>query len=664
MQQITEKTPAKKTRRFASGRRYLLRISFIILFDLIIAMGVPLFSLLVAYDFDKVLISAAQRDMLYLATPFFAVLAVAIYYIAHLYSVIWTYVSFDILYRVFAADTLLLLIQFIYLKVSGVSFPLRFWLIEIMLIIFLTTLNRFFYRFVVSLVKFLGVFRNRDSLQRALLVGAGEAGNILIRESKRSSDMGIKFVAAVDDNPGKNQRYLEGVRVMGNRNDVPALVRKLKIDVIVLAIPTASPQNRREVLEICKQTKKKILIMPSVSSMVMSDGRKQEHSLGERLRDIRMEDLLGRDPIEVNNMELSEYISGQRVLITGAGGSIGSELARQIASFGPQQLILLDIYENGVYDVQMELQRAYPQLNMPVLIASVRDAHRMETIFASYKPQLVFHAAAHKHVPLMEFSPNEVVKNNVRGTYLCARMAAKYECERFVLISTDKAVNPTNIMGASKRLCEMIIQDINLKCDTTDFVAVRFGNVLGSNGSVIPLFRKQIEQGGPVTVTHPDIIRFFMTIPEAVNLVLQAGAYARGGEIFILDMGEPVKILDLARNMIYMAGYEPGKEIEIIFTGLRPGEKLYEEILVAEEGLTKTPNNKIFIGKPIEFDHESFDRSIEDLMALAWKDGDGNKMRAAIRRLVPTYNYKGPVMPHVEITPDPEQSMVEAGHAG
>ena len=623
---------------FHSGR-YVLRLAFIVLFDIAIAAALPLFSLWMAYNFNLHPLSYAQRDLLLAFMPFFCALAIVVYYVARLYSVIWTYISIDIFYRGVLADLFLLLIQFSYIWLSRVHFPLNFYFIEFLLFTTLTTANRFFYRSVVFLIKSLSSWPYSQKRRRALLIGAGEAGHVLIKEAKTSDALDFRVVVAVDDNPNKHNRYIEGVKICGGRDKIPELVRRYGIDVLILALPTAQTLERQKILAICQDTKKDILIMPSVSEMMKAEGQDDAKVLSHKLRNIRMEDLLGREPVEVNVREIARDLSDKSVLITGAGGSIGSELARQIASFSPAHLILLDIYENNIYDIQMELQRRYPNLHLTVLIASVRDAHRVKTIFAHYRPQYVYHAAAHKHVPLMEHNPNEVVKNNVRGTYLCAHYAARYGARRFVLISTDKAVNPTNIMGASKRLCEMVIQDLNEKSPRTDFVAVRFGNVLGSNGSVIPLFRSQIEQGGPVTVTHPEIIRFFMTIPEAVNLVLQAGCYACGGEIFVLDMGEPVKILDLARNMIYLAGYEPERDIQIVFTGLRPGEKLYEEILMEEEGLKRTPNRKIFVARPIDFEHQGFEKRIEALMDLAWRDQQGSAIREAISRLVPTYHY-------------------------
>ena len=393
-------------------------------------------------------------------------------------------------------------------------------------------------------------------------------------------------------------------------------------------MPSASAKDRKEIIEICRETGCDIKTLPGIYQLLNG-----EVSVG-KLRRVEIEDLLGRDPIRVNLDEIMDYVSGKVVMVTGGGGSIGSELCRQIAGHQPKQLIILDIYENNAYDIQMELREKYPELNLVVLIGSVRNTHRINTIFEKYRPEIVYHAAAHKHVPLMEDSPNEAIKNNVFGTYKTAKAADKYGAKRFVLISTDKAVNPTNIMGASKRMCEMVIQMMNAR-SKTDFVAVRFGNVLGSNGSVIPLFKKQIEQGGPVTVTHPDIIRYFMTIPEAVSLVLQAGAYAKGGEIFVLDMGEPVKILDLAKNLIRLSGYKVDEDIKIEFTGLRPGEKLYEELLMNEEGLQDTPNKLIHIGKPIDFDMEKFEHQLQELYEIANRDSES--IKDAVKIIVPTY---------------------------
>ena len=439
-----------------------------------------------------------------------------------------------------------------------------------------------------------------------MIVGAGAAGNAILKEIESSSYLSVHVVCAIDDNPGCHGKYLRGVPIVGDTASIPDNVEKYSVDEIIIAIPSASRQQLKPILEICKETGCRLRILPGMYQLINGDVNVS------KLREVQIEDLLGRDPIEVNVDEIIGYVRNKVVLVTGGGGSIGSELCRQIAGHGPKQLVIVDIYENSVYEVQQELKQKYPDIDIVVLIGSVRNTARVEDIFKTYRPDIVYHAAAHKHVPLMEDSPNEAIKNNVFGTLKVATAADKYGCKRFVLISTDKAVNPTNIMGASKRICEMVIQNLNRKSQT-EYVAVRFGNVLGSNGSVIPLFKKQIEQGGPVTVTSPDIIRYFMTIPEAVSLVLQAGAYAKGGEIFVLDMGEPMKILDLAKNLIKLSGYRVDEDIKIEFIGLRPGEKMYEELLMNEEGLQETANKMIYIGKPIEYNAEEFEQQLAKL---------------------------------------------------
>ena len=463
-----------------------------------------------------------------------------------------------------------------------------------------------------------------------MVIGAGEAANIIIKEIVNSNFSTMVIRCIIDDDKGKWGRFIQGIKVVGGRDKIIECADIFGIDEIIVAMPSITRSELSEILDICKETSCKLRSLPGMYQLVNG-----EVSVS-KLRDVEVEDLLGREPIEVDLDSILGYVKGKKVLVTGGGGSIGSELCRQIASHRPAQLIILDIYENSVYDVQQELITKYPELSLVVLIASVRNTNRMNWIFESYKPDIVYHAAAHKHVPLMEASPNEAVKNNVFGTWKTAQAAAMNGVQRFVMISTDKAVNPTNIMGASKRICEMIIQTFNKHYDT-EFVAVRFGNVLGSNGSVIPLFKKQIMAGGPVTVTHPDIIRYFMTIPEAVSLVLQAGAYAKGGEIFVLDMGKPVKILDLAKNLIRLSGYRVGEDIKIEFTGLRPGEKLYEELLMAEEGMTETANKLIHIGKPIEIDESRF---FVQLKALKEESkNESNDIRPLIREIVSTYHY-------------------------
>ncbi len=465
--------------------------------------------------------------------------------------------------------------------------------------------------------------------KNTMIVGAGEAGYTLLKELQNSRFVGQNVCCIVDDDPGKQGKYLRGVLVAGTRHDICRLAEEYDIDEIMIAIPSASHGMIQEILDICSRTSCQLKVLPGLYQLVNG-----EVSVS-RLRNVEIEDLLGRAPVDTQIDSIMDYVSGKTVLVTGGGGSIGSELCRQIAMHEPRRLIIFDIYENNAYDIQQELKRRYPDLDLVALIGSVRNTHRINNVFEKYRPDIVYHAAAHKHVPLMEDSPNEAIKNNVLGTYKTAQAADRFHASRFVLISTDKAVNPTNIMGASKRLCEMVIQMMNHR-SRTEFVAVRFGNVLGSNGSVIPLFKKQIEEGGPVTVTHPDIIRYFMTIPEAVSLVLQAGAQAKGGEIFVLDMGKPVKILDLALNLIRLSGYRPYEDIDIRFTGLRPGEKLYEELLMSEEGLQSTENELIHIGKPIEFDEERFCQQLKELDELSRQDSP--KIKEKVMEIVPTYH--------------------------
>lgn len=467
--------------------------------------------------------------------------------------------------------------------------------------------------------------------KKVMVIGAGEAGSSIIKEYHNSKYLSGQVVCAIDDDSSKLNKYIHGCKIVGDRNSIVEAAKKYDVEEIAIAIPSMKQSELRKIVDICQETSCKIKVLPGIYQLLKGDVSVS------KLKEVAIEDLLGRDSVKVNLEEIADYVTNQVVLVTGGGGSIGSELCRQIAQRNPKQLIIVDIYENNAYDIQQELKSNYPELDLVVLIASVRNTNRMNMIFKKYKPAIVYHAAAHKHVPLMEDSPNEAIKNNVFGTLKTARAAGENGTRRFVLISTDKAVNPTNIMGASKRMCEMIIQMLNHRYDT-EFVAVRFGNVLGSNGSVIPLFKKQIAAGGPVTVTHPDIIRYFMTIPEAVSLVLQAGAYAKGGEIFIFDMGEPVKIVDLAKNMIRLSGYVPGDDIEIKFVGLRPGEKLYEELLMKEEGLQDTANHLIHIGKPIDFDEDKFEQQLKQLEEAVKKDEDG--VRKLVKQIVPTYQPK------------------------
>lgn len=557
--------------------------------------------------------------------PYYILASLVIFFLARMYSTMWSVAGVREALHVVAACGLASLVQIAGMMLLQLSVPRSFFLVSFAALCAEELGIRLSYRVVISL------FGNhsKKAAKRIMIVGAGTSGSVILKEMTTSSLVNGCVVCFVDDDKNKAGKFLNGVPVAGNRNDIPRLAEEYRIDEIYIAIPSASAKERKAIIEICRETGCQVKILPGIYQLING-----EVSIA-KLRNVEIEDLLGRDPIRVNLDEIMGYVSGKVVLVTGGGGSIGSELCRQVASHNPKQLIIFDIYENNAYDIQLELKEKYPDLDLVVLIGSVRNTHRIETVFEKYRPDIVYHAAAHKHVPLMEDSPNEAIKNNVFGTYKTAKAADKYGTSRFVLISTDKAVNPTNIMGASKRMCEMVVQMMNAR-SKTDFVAVRFGNVLGSNGSVIPLFKKQIEQGGPVTVTHPDIIRYFMTIPEAVSLVLQAGAYAKGGEIFVLDMGEPMKILDLAKNLIRLSGYTPDVDIPIVFTGLRPGEKLYEELLMNEEGMQDTPNKLIHIGKPIEFDMERFEGQLEELYVTANEDGDG--IREDVMRIVGTYH--------------------------
>ena len=553
---------------------------------------------------------------------------VVIFAIMRLYNNFLSFASVDILLRIFASYGVIAVTMTIAYEFGFIEMAVSYYIIAVVVSFLFTTGVHFAYRIIKDVKNIL----NRQKTQtdeRVMVIGAGAAGRTLIREIARTENINSKVVCMIDDNPYKKGCLLEGVPVVGDRDYIVEAVDKYKVNKIVYAIPSSSTEERKEILEICSSTDCSVEILPGIYQMVSG-----KYVLGKR-RKVKIQDLLERDAIKVNLDEIYNYISGKVVMVTGGGGSIGSELCRQIAMSAPKKLIIFEIYENNAYDIQMELVKKYPYLDLEVLIGSVRNTARLDRVLAQYKPDIIFHAAAHKHVPLMEQSPNEAIKNNVFGTYKLAQAAVKYKVEKFVLISTDKAVNPTNIMGASKRLCEMIVQMMNREAADTDFVAVRFGNVLGSNGSVVPLFEKQIEAGGPVTVTHPEITRFFMTIPEAVSLVLQAGYYAQGGEIYVLDMGEPVKIADMARKLIKLMGYQPDVDIMIEYTGLRPGEKLYEELLMDEEGLQETENKLIHIGKPIEMDDELFKQQLARLEA-AYKEETEN-MKEIVAEIVPTY---------------------------
>ena len=561
--------------------------------------------------------------------PFNIAFTIFFFVIWKLYKSVWRYASATEMLNIVFATCCTSATQFVFCYLTNQKMPRSYYIIYLFLLFAMTCGIRFSYRILRIINMKRADMTQKKTGSNVMLIGGGAAANAIIKEAESSQFVSMNIKCIIDDNPGCHGKFLRGVPIVGGRERIADAVGQYSIDEIIFAIPSANNKTRKEILDICKETGCKLRTLPGIYQLINGDVSVS------KLKEVEIEDLLGRDPIQINTEEILNSVNNKVILVTGAGGSIGSELCRQIAAHHPEQLILLDIYENSVYEIQQELLRKYPDLNQVVLIASVRNTARIEKIFETYHPDIVYHAAAHKHVPLMETSPNEAIKNNVFGTYKTAQAAAKCGVKKFVLISTDKAVNPTNIMGASKRICEMVIQMMNHTTDT-NFVAVRFGNVLGSNGSVIPLFKQQIAAGGPVTVTDPNIIRYFMTIPEAVSLVLQAGAYAQGGEIFVLNMGEPVKILDLATNLIKLSGYKPGEDIEIQFTGLRPGEKMYEELLMNEEGLKETANKMIFIGRPIEFDEEEFHRQLEVLEQEAMnEDGD---IRAEVRKIVPTYH--------------------------
>ena len=611
-----------------------IRVSLLLCYDIGAILISEYCALLIRFEFRPSLIKEVFLESM-LRYSFINVLCtLLIFSLFSLYESLWRYASVTELLNTVLACVLSSMAQVVGMYMLQYRMPRSYFILYLLILLPLMVAGRFSYRF-------LRIMKQRmytDHLEQPIItmvIGAGDAGTLIIKEMQSSYHLKNKVVCVIDDNPQKKGTRILGLPIVGGRDKIPYAVKKYKIQEIVVAIPTIVPKDKKELLEICKETGCKLRILPGMYQLI-----NEEVSIS-KLREVEIEDLLGREPVRVDMDSVLGYVQGKRVLITGGGGSIGSELCRQIAGHNPAQLIIVDIYENSVYDIQQELKMKYPNLNLVVLIGSVRNTHRINTIFQTYRPELVYHAAAHKHVPLMETSPNEAIKNNVFGTLNTARAAEENGCKRFILISTDKAVNPTNIMGASKRICEMIIQALD-KTAKTEFVAVRFGNVLGSNGSVIPLFRKQIEKGGPVTVTDKNIIRYFMTIPEAVSLVIQAGAFARGGEIFVLDMGEPVKIDDLARNLIKLSGFRPDVDIKIKYTGLRPGEKLYEELLMDEEGLKKTAHEKIYIGKPIEFEVDEFMEQLKKLKEEAYKDE--GCIRETVKEIVNTYhpeNLKG-----------------------
>ena len=630
----------------------------LIIYDLIVANMSYFMALWLRFDcrFSKIRPDFLHSWMQFV--PVYTVVCLIVFWFCRLYKSIWKYASYPELIHVITASVITGTFHIVAITVFVQRMPISYYCIGTMLQFICMAGIRFSYRFYILLMD----QRKKNAEKgRVMVIGAGNAGQSIIRDIKQARELEDEVVCVIDDDPNKWNRYIEGIPIVGGRDTILENVEKYQVEKIYLAIPSASAQTRRDILEVCKETNCELKNLPGMYQLVSGE------ITVSKMKKVSVEDLLGREPIQADMKEVFDFVNDKVVIVTGGGGSIGSELCRQIAAHSPRQLIIFDIYENNAYDIQMELREKYPGLDLVVLIGSVRDSRRVFSVFEEYRPQIVYHAAAHKHVPLMEDSPNEAIKNNAIGTYKTAYAAMVHGCERFVLISTDKAVNPTNIMGASKRLCEMIIQSFDAKIKAgrageipqlfthsgienadkdgtgkvftdvrTEFVAVRFGNVLGSNGSVIPLFKKWIEEGGPVRVTHPDIIRYFMTIPEAVSLVLLAGTYAKGGEIFVLDMGSPVKIDTLARNLIRLSGYKPDVDIKIIYTGLRPGEKLYEEKLMAEEGLTKTENELIHIGRPIPFDTDEFLSQLESLMYVAYSNKDD--IRKQVEKMVSTYH--------------------------
>ena len=631
---------------------------FMMAYDVVVVNGAYIAGLWLRFDCNFFQIwEPFYKAWIYFA-PIYSVFCLILFWKMHIYQSMWRFASYNELTRVTMASLGASAFHTIGITVLFIRMPFSYYLIgAILQLVFLLAI-RFSYRFFI----FERIKRDKSrTAARVMLIGAGNAGQLILRDLSRAKELDNHVCCIIDDNPNKWGRYIDGIPIIGGRNDILHGVEKYRIEKIFLAIPRASVEDRRDILNICSETQCEVKALPAMYQLANG-----EVTVGS-MKKVEVEDLLGRDPIKVNMDEIFTFLSGKVILVTGGGGSIGSELCRQIAKHKPKQLIIFDVYENNAYAIQLELREKYPDLNLEVLIGSIRDTSRLNYVFRTYRPDVVYHAAAHKHVPLMEDSPCEAIKNNAIGTYKTAYAAMRYGVKRFVLISTDKAVNPTNIMGASKRLCEMVIQtfdrmikegradelhQIHMRQEDrvlfegkeevpqTEFVAVRFGNVLGSNGSVIPIFKKQIEKGGPVTVTHPDIIRYFMTIPEAASLVLQAGTYAKGGEIFVLDMGSPVKIDTLARNLIKLSGYKPDVDIKVEYTGLRPGEKLYEEKLMNEEGMKTTPNHLIHIGKPIPFDPDQFLDNLQSLMAAAYEERTDD-IRSIVESVVPTYHPAG-----------------------
>ena len=645
-------------------RQWQIRTLALILYDYIAVHMSYFLALWVRFD---CMYTGIPTEYLYNYSRFislYAVFTVIILSAFRMYQSIWTYASYKELAKTFLGSICASIIHIVLITVIFSRMPLSYYIWGSFLQLVLLILPRFAVRMLISYRSYMR--RTDEPTERVMIIGAGEAGQMILHDLNTSKYLNDKAVCFIDDNNDKWGRYIDGIPVAGGRDDILSAVEKYKVTKIFIAIPSASAEDKKNIINICNETGCELKQLPGMYQFVLGQ------VTVSAMKDVAIEDLLGRDPIKADMREVFDFINGKVVMVTGGGGSIGSELCRQVAAHKPKQLIIFDVYENNAYEIQLELRKKYPELDLVTLIGSVRDSRRMYQVFEDYRPQIVYHAAAHKHVPLMEDSPNEAIKNNAIGTYKTAYAAMVHGCERFVLISTDKAVNPTNIMGASKRLCEMIIQSFDSKIKEgkadeipqifthgengkegsgldfknikTEFVAVRFGNVLGSNGSVIPIFKRQIAEGGPVTVTHPDIIRYFMTIKEAVSLVMLAGTYAKGGEIFVLDMGSPVKIDTLARNLIKLSGFKPDVDIKIVYSGLRPGEKLYEEKLMAEEGLKKTDNDLIHIGCPIPFETDTFLRQIDDLMTAAYSNR--SDIRSKVAAIVSTY--------HPENAPSPE----------
>jgi Predicted nucleoside-diphosphate sugar epimerases len=613
---------------FRSSRTRMILLSMVDVFTIVIHSYV---ALLLRYELQHSRIEQIYLENILHYMMINVVITILIFIVMNLYRSVWSFAGLHEVLLIVGACGLSTAFQALGMLMFAFTMPRSYYVLYFFLLVMTTSVTRFSYRVLNMFRRGPMTSSTRAKIVRTMVVGAGEAGSMILKELKSSKTLNRKAICVIDDNPSKRGKYIHGIRIAGTREDIVKSVEMYKIEEIIFAIPSVSAKTLSDILHICNDTPCQLRVLPGMYQLLT-----EEVSVS-KLRNVSIEDLLGRESIQIDLDSVSEYVRNKVILVTGAGGSIGSELCRQIATYMPKELVLVDIYENGVYEIQQELLRSNPALRLTVLIGSVRNTGRMESIMKSYRPDVVYHAAAHKHVPLMEDSPAEAIKNNVFGTYKVARAAGRQGVKKFVLISTDKAVNPTNIMGASKRICEMIVQMFNNHY-STEYVAVRFGNVLGSSGSVIPLFKKQIEEGGPVTVTHKDVIRYFMTIPEAVSLVMQAGAYAQGGEIFVLDMGEPVKIYNLAKNLIRLSGYTLGVDMDIKIVGLRPGEKLYEELLISEEGMAKTKSKLIFIGKPLVFDEKHFLSELEKLEKIIISEsGD---IKSAVSEIVPSYHIK------------------------